>query len=126
MDRHRAICLLLCSTLTSACHPPASQKVFSLCDLAKDYSAYRDKRLAIRGVYFNGLQESCPQKCADGHWPSSIWLTGADSKSSDILPTASDYDWAVLDNIERKVELEAKKGKRFDIWVTAIGRLRAR
>jgi hypothetical protein len=117
MDRHRAICLLLFSVLTSACHPPASLKVFSLCDLAKDYGSYRDKRVAVRGVYFYGLQESCSQKCADAPWPSFIWLSGADSEN---------YEWAVLDNIECKVELEAKKGKRFEIWVTATGHLRAR
>jgi len=29
-----------------------------------------------------------------------------------------------LDNVRRMVELEAKKGKRFEIWVTAVGQLK--
>jgi hypothetical protein len=32
--------------------------------------------------------------------------------------------WDALDRVERKVELEAQKGERLEIWVTAVGQLR--
>jgi len=73
-------------------------------------------RLAI--VCRSGLRrETCPQRCALGPWPSFIDLRGAASSGSDA-------SWADLDKVQRTVELEAKKGRRPEIWVTAVGRLR--
>jgi hypothetical protein len=83
----------------------------NICDLSKDFSAYRDKLIAVRGVYYYGLRDqSCPQKCADGPWPSFIELRST--------------DWNAIEKVEKAVEADAKTGRRFEIWVTAVGRLR--
>ena len=85
----------------------------SVCDLAKDFPAYRNKLVTVRGVYYYGLRQSdCPQKCDTGALPSFLNLEGG-----------ADAEWSTLNNVERKVEADAKTGKRFEIWVTITGRL---
>ena len=84
----------------------------SICDLSKDYGAYRDKLVAVRGVDYEGLRQICPQSCASGPLPSFLDLAGT-----------ADSDWSALAQAERTVDLEAKKGRRLEIWVTAVGRL---
>ena len=92
-----------------------SEMTVSVCELSKDYGAYRDKVLAVRGVYYYGLREACQQTCAAGPWPSFLDLVGT-----------GNADWDALAKTEQAVELEAKKGKRFEIWVTAHGQLKTR
>lgn len=88
----------------------------SVCELSKDFPAFRDKVAAVRGVYYYGLRQECPQKCTSGLWPSFINLEGAD-----------DATWADLAKAEREVESEAKAtGKRLEIWVTVVGRVQTR
>jgi hypothetical protein len=88
----------------------------SVCELSKDYPRFRDKVVAVRGVYYYGLRQECPEKCTDGLWPSFINLEGGD-----------DAVWAALAKADREVEVEAKRsGKRFELWVTVVGRLETR
>jgi hypothetical protein len=91
---------------------PPEPPALSVCELSKDYGAYRGKVVAVTGVYYHGLRQTCPQKCAEGPWPSFLDLVGAENNTFDGLS-----------KVERSVELEAKKGKRFEIWVTAVGQL---
>jgi hypothetical protein len=102
------ILLVVVAKGQEAPNPP----LVSICELSKDYGAYRGKLLAVRGVYFYGLRETCPQKCADGPWPSFLDLVGTGDNTFDALS-----------KVVRSVELEAKKGKRFEVWVTAVGQL---
>jgi hypothetical protein len=44
------------------------------------------------------------------------------SDESDV----AESNWGAVDSVQRKVEVEAKKGRRLEIWVAAIGRLRTR
>ena len=60
-------------------------------------------------VYYYGLR----QTCADGPWPSFLNLVGTGNSA-----------WDSLDKAQRTVELEAKEGKRFEVWVTAFGQLK--
>lgn len=99
------------ATLLPSAPTPIS---LSLCDLAKDYGSYRDKLVSVRG--YCGLRQACPQSCANKPWPSFVELRGGGS------PTV----WDAVAEVERSVEAEAKKGKRFEIWVTVIGRLDTR
>jgi hypothetical protein len=93
---------------------PASRTVMSVCDLAGNLPAYRDKAVTVRGVYYYGLrQEDCPQKCASGLWPSFLHLEGGANET-----------WAAISKVDHAVQIEAKStGKRFEIWVTVTGRL---
>ena len=69
--------------------------------------------IALRGVYYEGLRQGCPQRCGNGPWPSFVELTGTDGS-----------DWTALAEAERIAEIEAGKGKRVEVWVTAIGRFK--
>src|SRR5436190_1326456 len=92
--------------------PRPTPPLMSVCDLSKDYGAYRDRPVAVRGIYYYGLRQPSQQTCASGPWPSFLDLVGGDNAA-----------WVPLVKAEHAVELEAKKGKRFEIWVTAIGQL---
>jgi hypothetical protein len=83
-----------------------------MCELSRDYSAYRHKVVAVRGVYYYGLRQACEQTCATEPWPSFLDLVGGD-----------DAGWAALAAAERTVGVEAATGKQFEIWVTAVGKL---
>jgi hypothetical protein len=111
----RVTCLLLISGMISGGQPRQSPPVVTLCRLSRDYGAYRDRQLAVRGVYYYNLREACPMTCATGPWPSFLYLSGGD-----------DSVWEALTKTERAVETEAKKGKRFEILVTVHGRLKTR
>ena len=79
----------------------------SVCELSKDYPRSRDTVVVVRGVYYYGLRQECPQKCTDGLWPSFINLEGGDNAV-----------WEDLAKAGREVEAEAKRtGKR----VRALG-----
>jgi hypothetical protein len=72
--------------------------------------------VTVRGVYYYGLRQECPEKCIDGVWPSFINLEGG-----------SDAVWAALARADRDMEAEAKQSaKRFELWVTVVGRLETR
>ena len=105
-----ALVILLAIAASGQQRPGPS--LLSICELSKDYGAYRGKLVAVRGIYYYGLRQACPQKCADGPWPSFLDLVGAENNTFDGLS-----------KVEQSVELEAKKGKRFEIWVTAVGQL---
>ena len=119
--------LMLVVALASCGRPRSTQPpLLTLCELSRDLGAYRDKLIAVRGVYYDGLRETCPAKCATGPWPSFICLTGTSSASRNdsarfITDTAS---WDALDSVEQTVKLEATKGNRLEIRVTAVGQLR--
>ena len=112
MIRLTAGLLLLLIILPGMQSQPSPRFVMA-CDLSKDYGAYRDQWIAVRGVYYYGLRQTCEQKCADRPWPSFIDLAGARNGAFDALG-----------KVEREVERKAKQGKRYEIWVTAVGRLK--
>lgn len=105
--------LLLGLGMISGGQSQRTQAVMSLCDLSKNYGAYRDKVVTVRGVYYFELRAACQQKCAAGPWPSFIDLVGAGGGVFDGLSKT-----------EQEVEREAKEGKRVEIWVTAHGQLK--
>ena len=107
--------LLLILVIASSGQPRPTPPLLSVCDLSKDYGAYRDKLVAVKGVYYYGLRQTCQQTCADGPWPSFLDLVGSDNVS-----------WAALVKAEQTAELEAKRGKRFEVWVTIVGQLETR
>lgn len=97
--------------------------VVSLCDLSRNFAAYRDQVISVRGVYYYGLRETCPQKCANGPWPSFLDLTGAALPGSGS-GVSDDSGWAALARVMKDVKGRAKAGRRFEIRVTAVGQLK--
>jgi hypothetical protein len=57
-------------------------------------------------------------------WPSYISLIGTGSDQDGAGFVTDHAGWAALDNAQHMVELEVKKGKRLEVWVTAAGRLK--
>ncbi len=107
--------LIFFLVILSCGHPQPIPPFLSVCDLSKDYGAYRDKLVAVRGIYYYGLRQTCQQTCASGPWPSFLNLVSADNVT-----------WDALAKAEQTAELEAKNGKRFEVWVTAAGQLETR
>jgi hypothetical protein len=116
MKRFIVLLLIAVETTVPVAQPADSPAVNSVCEVSRDYAKVRDELVAIRGVYYYGLREECEQKCASGLWPSFINLEGGrEGVWNDLAKTAN------------QVEREAKAtGKRFEIWVTVIGRLQTR
>jgi hypothetical protein len=117
-------CLFFVFVITLDGQSQPSPTTLSVCDLSKDFARYGGKVIAVRGVYYYGLRETCSQKCASGPWPSFIDLVGTESVQDRSGFVTDDASWAALEDAQRTVEKEAKKGKRLELWVTAVGRLR--
>lgn len=126
MLRRLAAPLLL---LVASCGgPQLSTVLLSVCDLSRDFAAYRGKMVAVRGVYYYGLRQNCPQTCANGPWPSFLDLIGngyTPPGEPAVEFTADEPSWAALDKVQQAVERDAKQGKRVEIWVTVLGQVRA-
>jgi hypothetical protein len=127
MLRCVAALLLIIFACCSRSHPSAV--VLSVCDLSRDFAAYDNKLVAVRGVFYYGLRQKCPETCANGPWPSFLDLAGADDVRAGKPPAgfvSDQQSWVALDNVLRTVERDSKQGKRSEIWVTVVGRVRAR
>ena len=102
--------------VSAVAQPADGLTVLSVCELSRDYAKFRDKVVAVRGVYYYGLRQDCRERCATGLWPSFMDVEGG-----------RDGVWDELTKTLFSVEGEAKAtGKRFEIWVTVVGRLRTR
>jgi hypothetical protein len=124
----RHVSVLLVIVLACCSRPQPKAVVLSVCDLSRDFTAYRGKLVAVRGVFYYGLRQKCPQTCATGPWASFLDLAGSDDAETGNPPAGfvSDQEsWVTLDKALRTVEHDAKQGKRLEIWVTAVGRVRA-
>jgi hypothetical protein len=102
----RCSLLLLFAALAPPGDTPAPDSAaLSVCELSKDLASFRNKVVTVRGVYYYGLRQECPQKCASGLWPSFINLEGA-----------TDATWAALAKADKEVEAERNgpvNGSRF-------------
>jgi hypothetical protein len=110
--------LLLCaySLLNNDWTPEVVEsKRMTVCELSSKLPEYRGKRVAVRGVYYYGLRQECPNSCAGGVWPSFLNLVTVGETGSNI--------WEALTHLEQAVERKAKTGRRFEIWVTVVGDL---
>lgn len=125
----RRVAALLPIVLACCSRPQPDAVVMSVCDLSRDFTAWRGKMVAVRGVYYYGLRQNCPQTCANGPWPSYLDLIGPEDTPTGDPPAVFATDestWAELAKVRQAVERDAKLGKRAEIWVTVLGQLRAR
>lgn len=115
----------------SACVPKlpsrleAHGRTLSVCELSRDFSAYAGQIVSVRGVYFNGLRESCPARCPSGQdWPSVLDLT-----SSSYIPgggrVAFATDEGSWDRVDAIAIEQSRKLESAEIWVTVRGYLSA-
>jgi hypothetical protein len=122
----RVIAALLAVVMAGCSRQSHTPVVISVCDLSRDFSAYNGKIIAVRGVYFSGLRQNCPESCATGPWPSFVDLVGTDNRLPGEPPfgfTDADGTWVSVDSAQRIAEREAKQGRRVEVWLTVTGRL---
>ena len=107
--------------------PPDVRSATTICEVLKAPSIYRGKLIALRGIYWYGLRQSCPEPLITGShkWPMAIDIVHSDfsragGKGTDF--TTDDDSW---DHLELFVRNEAKAGRREEIWVTVLGILQA-
>jgi hypothetical protein len=94
-----------------------------VCELMANLRAYQGKMVAVRGIYFWGLrQNGCAKPYVTGTkvWPAALNAVEAgddprDGFSSDLKSMGELYDLVLR---------EGRLGKREEIWVTIIGRIR--
>jgi hypothetical protein len=121
---------LVASVLSPSCVSklPAKRdargRTLTVCELSRDFAAYADQTISVRGVYYYGLRQDCPQKCATGEpWPSALEL--ADSGyhwSGERVPFATDqHSWDALDALLLE---KARSGEKIELWVTVLGHLK--
>jgi hypothetical protein len=79
----------------------------------------------VRGIYYAGLQQRCPQTCPTGEpWPSTLDLV--ESRNSDLffrlrVPFVTDQEsWESLD---RAVLQAADRGEKAEVWAIVRGYL---
>src|SRR5262245_49379776 len=93
---------------------PASGNPLNMCNLSRDFSAFKDKVVTVGGIYFYGLRDACTAKCADGPWLSFVDLEGA----------TENFDWNVLKVGQHEAWKRSKAGERVELWVTVVGELK--
>jgi len=99
----------------------------SVCEILENPSGYRGKLISIRGIYWEGLREDCPHPLVTaGHvWPSALNLAHSDlpAPAGESVPFKTDAkSW---DHLQETVKREAHAGAREEIWVIAVGEVRA-
>jgi hypothetical protein len=111
------VAVLVAAALAGCRQQPPRTTALSVCDLSRDFTAHRDRVIAVRGVYFQGLRQQCPQTCATGPWPSFVDLVDG---------RLGDASWAELAQAQVRARQEARQGRRVEICVTVRGRLKTR
>jgi hypothetical protein len=99
----------------------------TVCEVLKNLGRYRGKKVTIGGVYWYGLRQPCVDPFVTGEkvWPSAVDLASSQivAGTQDAVPFRTDQlSW---DKMETLVQQEAEAGRREEVWVTAIGVLRA-
>jgi len=96
-----------------------------LCELSRNFAGYAGQTLVVRGIYYAGLQQRCPQTCPTGEpWPSILDLV--ESRNSDIIfrlrvPFVTNQEsW---ESLERAVLRAADLGGKAEVWATVRGHL---
>ena len=104
--------------------PPVAPKL-SVCELSRDFRRYDDPVIAVRGVYYQGLRQRCPQTCVTGDpWPSALDLVG-DRFPISAVPVRFSTDHQSWDALDKEVLRQAARLYRGEVWVTIVGQLRA-
>lgn len=126
----RLICALTALVVLSGCVQPLPSKLesrgrtLSVCELSRNFAGYAGQTIMVRGIYYAGLQQRCPQTCPTGEpWPSILDLV--ESRNSDIfrlrVPFVTNQEsWESLD---RAVLQAADRGEKAEVWATVRGHL---
>lgn len=117
---------------TSAQAPKSSQRgigvrPITVCELLKNATSYRGKRVVIRGVYWYGLRGSCAEPFVTRmhQWPSAINLVDSEFRHPNTDSVSFRTDRKGWDDLDELTIKEGRAGRREEIWVTIAGLVRA-
>jgi hypothetical protein len=99
----------------------------SVCQLFENLEPNSGRMIAVRGIYWYGLRQSCSRAfiTGDHKWPSALNLVDSEYAKANGMPVpfkTDDHSWRKLDGV---VINEAATGRKEEIWVTVVGQLRA-
>lgn len=102
----------------------APGRTLSVCELSRNFTGYAGQILAVRGIYYFGLRQQCPQVCPSGEpWPSVLDLATSSfsGHNGQRVPFATEQDsW---DSLDGAVLRAARTGDKIEVWVTIRGYL---
>lgn len=104
-------------------------QVISVCELLKNLASYRGKIVAVRGIEYYGLRaRSCPEEFVTGNrrWPWAVDLVHSSHPSPGEERVQFATDDSSWDEWGEVLIREAKAGLRGEIWMTVLGKVRAR
>lgn len=117
--------------LSSGCVPAlpvrreAGGRTLTLCELSRDFAQYADQLISVRGIYYRGLRQACPQRCPTGEpWPSfSVLKTASGVRGSrdEVAFSTDERSWDAVDKLALEI---ANSSEKTEIWVTVLGQLR--
>lgn len=128
----RLVCGLIVLMLSSCVQPLPSKldapgRTLSVCELSRNFGAYVGQTIMVRGIYYTGLQQRCPQVCPGGEpWPSVLDLaeSGLSGRYGVKVPFVTNQDsWDLLDIA---VQRAARERGKAEVWATVRGHLVAR
>ena len=123
--------VIFLATLCIACARPAAdlnkssdQPTKTVCDVLRSAPFYNRKIVAVRGIYWNGLSQTCPDSIVTRYGlPNALNLSTSALVRSDEA-VSFETDEASWDQLDELVLREARAGHREEIWVTVVGQFR--
>ena len=135
IQNNSAVVTIVLAILGLSCVRPDSQVArvsqtsemapITVCDLLSNAPSYQGKIVAVRGIYWDGLRQTCPDSIvAHSGWPNAVNLsTSALAGPYEAVPFETDQaSWDRLDEILLR---EARASRREEVWFTAVGRFRS-
>ena len=101
----------------------SAQPATSVCDILGRLAQYREQMVTVTGIYWYGLRQSCAQPLPGGLPMVIDFATSGIRRTEE--PVSFTTDWKSWEDLERLVKREATAQHKEEIWVTAVGMLRA-
>lgn len=123
---------LLLLVLTGCVRPLPSKlnatgRTISVCELSQNFGAYAGAIVTVRGIYYHGLRQRCPQTCPAGEpWPSVLDLASPTYGKNGGLQVPFSTDQASWEVLDRAVLRAAEETEKTEVWATIRGYLVAR
>ncbi len=120
----------VCLLVISGCVQPlpskvnASGKTLSVCELSRNFSGYAGQMLTVRGIYYGGLRQQCPQVCPTGEpWPSVLDLATSSYSGDESLRVPFVTDQNSWDSLDAATLRAARSAEKVEVWATVRGYL---
>jgi hypothetical protein len=116
--------------MLSGCVQPLPSKLntrgrtLSVCELSLNFAAYARQTITVRGIYYSGLRQRCPQVCPSGQpWPSALDLVDSKFAGENGVRVPFSTDQAGWDSLDLAALRAADGGEKAEVWTTVEGYL---